>query len=285
LEPYPDIWIKRAENLWLQSLYANAEELFRSSFLPSHDHSHHLRVWNIAKQLLLELADTGHALSSSLVEGVLIACFFHDLGMVQSTRVDHGLLGKDLCQSWFSEGGRKAPPSMDRILYAIEMHDRKEARYYSDPESADSPGIIGILAVADDLEAMGVIGIYRYAEIYLQRGISLEELGKRILLNASQRFSNLTSSGKFPHMIQIYREQYDELIHFFTQYNLQVEQIEQAEKAEEGQLGVINYIRIRSMEKKVRPEELSSLAEKEGKDVMLREFFRRLRKELQNARS
>ncbi len=36
---------------------------------------------------------------------------------------------------------------------------------------------LGILSVADDLEAMGTIGIYRYAEIYLLRDISLENWG------------------------------------------------------------------------------------------------------------
>lgn len=285
MEQSPDIWIKQAETYWLHSLYAYAKELYQKSFLPSHDHSHHLRVWNIAKQVLRELASSQSPLSASLVEGVLISCFFHDLGMVQSTREDHGLLGRELCQNWFSEGGRKAPSSFDRILYAIEMHDRKEARFYADPESAASPGILGILSVADDLEAMGVIGIYRYAEIYLQRGIPLEELGKRVLINAIQRFSNLRSSGMFPQTIRKYQVQFDELCHFYTQYNLQLTQVEKAALVEEGQLGTINYIRTRSMEAKVRPENLISLAEEEGKNAMLREYFSRLRKELHNARN
>jgi HD superfamily phosphodiesterase len=285
LGPNKDIGINQAEKYWLQSLYAYAKELFQTSFLPSHDHTHHLRVWNIAKQILREMANTHSTLSPSLVEGVLISCFFHDLGMVQSTREDHGILGKDLCRLWFSENDRTPPPSFERILYAIEIHDRKEARYYSDPESAGSPGILGILAVADDLEAMGVIGIYRYAEIYLHRGISLEELGTRILANANQRFNNLLSSGMFPRTIQKYRVQFDELRNFFIQYNLQLKQVKNAEKIREGQLGVINYIRTRSMEGKVRPEDLSSLAEEEEKDSMLREYFSRLRKELLNARN
>jgi hypothetical protein len=89
----------------------------------------------------------------------------------------------------------------------------------------------------------------------------------------------------FPRMIQKYRQQFDELIYFFTLYNLQMGQVEQAEKVENGQLGVINYIRTRSMEGKVRPEDLSSLAEQEGNETMLREYLSRLRKELLNARN
>jgi len=285
LERKPDIWIDQAEKNWLHSVYAYAEGLFQSSFLPSHDHTHHLRVWNIAKQLLREMAAVHNSVSPSLVEAVLISAFFHDLGMVQSIREDHGVLGRELCLDWFRKSGHERPASFDSILDAIEMHDRKEAWVYSDPERDGAPGILGILSAADDLEAMGVIGIYRYAEIYLQRGIPLKELGQRVLRNANQRFSNLSSLAIFAGLVGKYRSQFDELTRFYTQYNLQLEQAENAGTVHEGELGVINYIRIRSMEGKVRPEDLSSQAEKEGIEYMLREYFSRLRKELLNARN
>ncbi len=279
-----DICINQAEEKWLHSLYTHARELYRTTYLPSHDHTHHLRVWNISKQLLRELDTTPSSLSPWLAEGALISAFFHDLGMAQSTREDHGRLGRDLCRYWFSERGHVIPPGFDRILEAIEKHDRKEARFYPDPETETSPGILGILSVADDLEAMGVIGIYRYAEIYLHRGISLEELGNRILENAEQRYLNLTSSGICPGVIGDYRLQFEELTQFFALYNQQLKQVEQAHTVREGQLGVINYIRTRSMEDKIRPEDLGRMAKEEGIKLMLRDFFSKLGNELEKAR-
>ena len=230
------------------------------------------------------MASPPSSLSPALVEGVLIATLFHDLGMVQSTREDHGSLGKELCRTWFSDSGHTPPGNFDRILEAIEMHDRKEARIYPDKESGRSPGILGILSVADDLEAMGVIGIYRYAEIYLCRGVALEKLGMLILENAEQRFRNLSSSGIAPKVIGEYKQEFDVLIRFFTRYMQQLQETDQPEKAADGQLGVINYIRTRSIEQKIRPEDLANLAEEEGVELMIKNFFSTLKNELEKER-
>ena len=277
-----DIWIARAEEHWLHELYAHAKEVFRSSFLPSHDHAHHLRVWNLSKRLLQDIDTIQHPLSPALVDGVLIASFFHDLGMAQSTREDHGRLGRDLCQSWFSESGHSPPAEFETILEAIEWHDTKEARIY--PEAGSPPGILGILSVADDLEAMGVIGIYRYAEIYLLRGIPLALLGTRVLENAGKRIRNLTSPGIFTQVMEEYQQQFEELTRFYTQYNRQWLSVEEPERAEQGQLGVIHYIRKRSLEGKVRPEDLITNAGEEGKGPMILDFFSKLKHELEKER-
>ena len=279
-----DIWIGQAEENWLHALYSHARKLYRSTFLPSHDHSHHLRVWNISKQLLKEIAVLDSSLTPALVEGVLIAALFHDLGMAQSTREDHGRLGRELCRSWFSESGHPPPPEFDGILEAIELHDRKEARFYPDPQTGTSAGILGILSVADDLEAMGAIGIYRYAEIYLLRGLALEDLGNRILENAADRFLNLSSSGIGTRIIEEYRKQFDELTRFYNLYNRQLKEVDRADSILEGQLGVINYIRSHGIGKKIRPEDLCILAEEEGAELMVSEYFRKLKNELEKER-
>ena len=73
-----DIWIRQAEDRWLDLLYSNAKRLFRKNTLPSHDHSHHMRVWNLSKSLLREISTFNPGIGRSLVEGVLIAAFFHD---------------------------------------------------------------------------------------------------------------------------------------------------------------------------------------------------------------
>lgn len=278
-----DIWIVQAEKNWLHALYSHAEEVFQNTFLPSHDQSHHLRVWNISKQLLKEISTLHSFLTPAMVEGVLIASFFHDLGMVESTREDHGNLGMELCRSWFSENAYPAPSNFDRILEAIELHDRKEARIY--PAAGTPPGILGILSVADDLEALGLIGIYRYAEIYLCRGISLEHLGTRIRENAEHRFSNLSSSPLAPGIIGEYEKQFHELTRFYAGYMQELQEVDQPEKSLDGHLGVINYIRTRGISQKIHPEDLAKLAQEEEMDPVIQEYFSSLKNELEKKRA
>ena len=284
MEPGIDIWIARAEELWLQDLLAFAKKTYRLTFLPSHDHSHHLRVWNLSKRILREESASHDYLNQDLVEGVLISALFHDLGMAESTREDHGRLGRELCRSWFADRGGPLPAAWKGILPAIEKHDRKDAGVYSAARADAASTLLGILSVADDLEAMGVIGIYRYAEIYLHRGIPMEELGEAVLKNAERRFSHLKQQGLCPGLIEKHAPQYEALSRFYALYNQQLAEVERADKEREGHLGVINYIRSRSMKEKVRPESLGLLAEKEGASIELRDYFSQLAHEIQNAR-
>lgn len=259
----------------MDALYANARELFQNSPLPSHDHSHHLRVWNLCKFLLREISTFNSRLDYSLVEGVLIASFFHDLGMAFSSREDHGLAGSELCLFWFREGGRETPQRFEEILKAIELHDRKDKQIYSSFNRESSPEILGVLSVADDLEAMGTIGIYRYAEIYLQRGIPLEELGARILENAHTRFVNLSQGCQLcSRVLEEFRPQYQALRHFFEKYTLQLKNSADPERVHTGPLGVINYIRTGGL-----PQPAP-----EGGDQELRDYFKKLDDELEQAR-
>jgi len=280
-----DIWIRQAEEDWLDLLVAHAEECFRATWLPSHDQSHHLRVWNIGKALLRELSGYNSTIDPSLIEGVLIASLFHDIGMASSTREDHGRLGKEQCESWFQRAGRKEPARMEEILDAIELHDIKDKRVYASFRPDSPPEILGILSVADDLEAMGTIGIYRYAEIYLKRNILLEELGTRVLENARSRFENLSEGCRMCHqLIETYRRQYDELGHFFEQYQRQLEGTSNAEAVRTGSLGVINYIRTLGLLQQVSPLYLFAETEKEHADEEVCRYFRALKYEMEQAR-
>lgn len=276
--------INRAEDTWLSPLYSNAESLFSDAFLPSHDHSHHLRVWNLSKSLLLEISRMNSSVDESLVEGVLIAAFFHDLGMVYSTREDHGRLGGDLCKTWFREKGIALPERFEEILEAIELHDIKEKGSYSKINRSDQPRILSLLSIADDLEAFGTIGIYRYAEIYLLRDISLAQLGDRILANAERRFQNLQESCKpYPSIIEKHQEEYAILQDFYQSYRLQLQNETIPEKVFAGHLGVINYIRAFGMEKHKDPESFPELLKNE--DSFVSTYFRTLKNELEKARN
>ena len=276
--------IDRAEDTWLSPLYSNAESLFSDAFLPSHDHTHHQRVWNLCKSLLMEISRKNSNMDQSLVDGVLIAAFFHDLGMVRSTREDHGKLGKELCKAWFQENKIGAPDRFKEILDAIEMHDIKEKRSYSKITPYEQPAILSLLSIADDLEAFGTIGIYRYAEIYLLRHISLNELGDRILANAESRFQNLQESCKVcQSIIRKHQKEYEILRDFYISYNQQLEEEANPKKVFVDHLGVINYIRTLGMEQHISPENFPGSVENE--DTIVSTYFRTLKNELEQARN
>jgi HD superfamily phosphodiesterase len=205
----------------------------------------------------------------------LIAAFFHDLGMTTSTREDHGSLGSELCLRWFLERGVKVPERFDEITRAIELHDRKDIQIYKSFSPESAPEILGILSVADDLEALGIIGIYRYTEIYLERDIPLEELGMRILTNVSSRFEHLSDACRLCRkVLEKYRQQYDELCLFFEQYNVQLKAVSQVELVSFGPLGVINYIRRHGLEKSALDQA----------DSEVNDYFGKLEYELDQAR-
>ena len=270
-----EIWIDQAEATWLDELYKNAESLYQNKPLPSHDHTHHLRVWNLCKTLLRELVTFNSRMDQSLVEGVLIAAFFHDLGMVYSTREDHGTLGSEYCKRWFGETGSVAPERFEEILRAIELHDRKDEQIYKSFQPETPPEILGILSVADDLEALGTIGIFRYAEIYLMRGIALEELGMRILENVHTRFEKLSDGCRLCEgLVEKFRKEYDELCRFFDQYKLQLLTVSELDAVSSGPLGVINYIHRHALDK-------TGL---DGAESEVKDYFRKLEYELDQAR-
>lgn len=278
-----DIWISRAESRWLSSVSSYAEELFTNTFLPSHDHTHHQRVWNISKHLLKEISLFHTKLDLSLAEGVLIAAWFHDLGMAKSTREDHGQLGRELCESWLRKNGRSSPELFTEILSAIELHDIKKEGVYSAIRFNKRPGILSLLCIADDLEALGTIGIYRYAEIYLLRNIDLSELGSRILENVEIRYENLIKScSACTKLLREYEKQYEVLREFYKDYNIQVLQETQPAHVYTGPLGVINYIRTVGMEEKIRPEYLSKHIAQE--ETTVKSYFKTLSNELDQAR-
>lgn len=278
-----DIWISQAESHWLSFLSTHAEKLFSQTFLPSHDHTHHQRVWNICKNLLREISAMNVLLDEALVEGILIAAWFHDLGMVQSAREDHGRLGRELCDQWFRENGQNRPGLYTEILNAIELHDNKKELVYRAIQFNKRPGILSILSIADDLEAFGSIGIYRYAEIYLMRNIGILELGTRILENAEVRYENLMQScSACKNLVREYKAQYIILRDFYQDYKLQLLREDRPEHVYTGPLGVINYIRTLGMEEQIRPEYLSRNIAQE--DVRVKNYFKTLSNELDHAR-
>ncbi len=279
-----DIWMEEAETKWLHPLLAHVEACFESTFLPSHDHSHHLRVWKACRYLLMRIARFRDDLDPALVEGVLVSALFHDAGMSQSTKSDHGILGKEMCREYFRVNRSLRPDRWEEILEAIERHDQKTGEIYPGLSADSPPDILGILSLADDLEALGIIGIYRYTEIYLARGIPPAELGVRVLTNATERFRNIAAAFEnTPVNMKKIRNRYLELVDFFDGYNQQWIAGHRTDEVSWGHLGVVRSIRELCLEKKVRPEQISGVSGR--KTTFIPDFFTRLHDELEKKNS
>lgn len=177
--------ITEVESKWLKLLFSFNKQLFTSYYLPSHDHTHHLRVWQNAKDLIFCLSNYGVEINYAFVERLIIACMFHDTGLTITLDEKHGAASKRICQDYFSE--QNQPLNFNEILNAIEFHEDK--KYIKNSTSINS--INSILAVSDDIDAFGYIGIYRYTEIYLMRGLGMNEIGSKVLSNLESRFKNI----------------------------------------------------------------------------------------------
>ena len=82
--------LTKTEERWLKILYHAIKSEFIKHPLPSHDHTHHHRVWLFAKELLKALSDGGYDVDSTLAEKAIISAFFHDVGMTVTHKSSHG---------------------------------------------------------------------------------------------------------------------------------------------------------------------------------------------------
>ena len=175
------------ERKWLSLLYHHCQSGFSSVHLPSHDHTHHLRVWRFACQIAKSLWSQGMKLDEPSMEKLMIAVFFHDLGMIHNQGKEHGHESRLLCEDFFHHHPELQVHSLPEILAMVEHHDEKD---YSLAAKAHSPNIGAILNMADDLDAFGCIGVYRYAEIYWLRGIPVGKMPAAILPNLEKRHAH-----------------------------------------------------------------------------------------------
>jgi HD superfamily phosphohydrolase YqeK len=227
--------IKSAEKIYKDLLESFFICNYPENHLISHGLDHHRRVWKFAIELINHSAEEYQ--NSDFILKLIIACFLHDSGMSVDPGIRHGLHSKKLCEKFLMQNHMPVSDFSD-VLQAIEHHDDKE---YISPRNDDL--LLKILSVADDLDAFGFIGIYRYAEIYILRGISTADLGKKILENASNRFRNFSSSyEKFPDLVAKHQKRFDILTEFFNQYNSQCAAYLFNSKIPSGNCGIIEII-------------------------------------------
>jgi len=212
-------------------------KVFDISILPSHGIDHHRRVWVYAKEILHQLNDHGFNLDEPLPDKLIIACYLHDSGMSVDTGPRHGIEGRRVCEKFLLENNLSTVVFSD-VLQAIEQHDNKDYIY------ANQPGdLLTILSVADDLDAFGFIGIYRYLEIYITRETAMQEIGHQIIENSENRFQNfLRTYGFMSELIEKHTKRYSTILSFFNSYEQQVTSYKFNNKSISGHCGVAEII-------------------------------------------
>jgi hypothetical protein len=179
--------INIVEIKWLEKLSYECQRIFQPCHIPSHDFEHHKRVWTQAKLLLKSIENTGYIFDISFIENLIVVCFFHDTGLTINLGEDHGKASRELCRSFFNGHPNLEPEGFEEILQTIEFHENKN--YTANLPASFS--LLSVFAVADDADAFGYIGVYRYAEIYLMRNITPEDLAQKVLANLENRFNNI----------------------------------------------------------------------------------------------
>ena len=188
--------IAEVEQQWLSLLYNHCRKTFEGCFIPSHDHYHHYRVWHFARQLFSALDHAGKCPPTAKIEQAIISVFFHDLGLSRTLEENHGAESRDMCIDFFRSNKLPYPGGFDEILHAIEKHDEKSVIQATPGGAAGKYGLLNILRTCDDLDAFGYTGIYRYAEIYMLRGITDDILAERVLPNLANRYQNFSAASR-----------------------------------------------------------------------------------------
>ncbi len=202
---------KAAYNEYGGKLVAFFNERFGSTYLPSHNLDHHLRVWTYAASLVQQLRNNGFSFTDEFITALQIACHTHDIGLAFDRSENHGK-ASEIIASEFLKSTDLSPALKDDILMSVRNHDRKDYVIDSPPDS-----MLTILSVADDMDAFGYIGIYRYIEIYLERGIKEADIGQAVTSNLSTRYRHMRKVyGFLPVFIETQTRRYEIARDFFN---------------------------------------------------------------------
>ncbi len=250
-------------------------EVFGSTNLSSHDLDHHRSVWEYSKELMgLHDFIMPEEYNNYFVDKLLIASYLHDSGMSVDPGIRHGIHSRIFCERFLVQNLMK-PADFEDLLDTIENHDRKEYR-----KDVKPPALLVYLSVADDLDALGYKGIYRYSEIYLKRNVDFSDLGWLVISNVKDRFDNfLTYFGKFPVLAEKHQKRLDTVLDFFETYNEESKNYNFGNETPAGTCGVVDIIGC-SLNSKMPLGGLFELSKPFHKDQFISLFFDRLKGEL-----
>ena len=242
--------------------------------LYSHGIDHHRRVWYYARELLFIPSCQQNAMPCCHPSELIIACYLHDTGMSVEPGLRHGKVSREMCRQFLQKNNLDEKDFKD-VLDTIEYHDRKD--YFAETVRND---LLNVLSVADDLDAFGFTGIYRYSEIYLTRGITPLRIGHLILENAKKRFDNFeTIFGAETNYVQLHRKRYEILSSFFIHYNKQARSYDFMTEDIEGYCGVVQLFML-MLRNKMSLNDFFIEAKKYQDDVVIESYMDGLKSEL-----
>lgn len=266
--------VESAEVQFKQILEDFFTSVYDEKYLSSHGIDHHRRVWNNAKGLLSIKFDPDSELPLQFSIKLIIACYLHDIGVSVDSGIRHGKHSRNLCIDFLFKNNLPVSEYKD-LLETIENHDRKEY-----PDDSQINELLTILSIADDFDAFGFSGIYRYSEIYLMRGIKPEHIGEIIIENAAKRFDHFKRNFGFNNLLaQKHRDRFDILISFFSEYNKQVPSYRFDDQHLRGFCGVVEIF-IQMIKNKKEFNEIYSEQIKYPDDQVIQWYFNGLKTDL-----
>lgn len=293
-----ELLLKRVENKWLKILFDRCKEKFSKKRLISHDHFHHLRTWFWAKELFRALEKNNINIKETDLEKAIIAIFFHDVGMIKTIDKEHGRISREMCELFFKENKLEIIKGFREVLEAIERHS--EENYETEKKTGKRlrKDVFSILRASDDLDALGAIGVFRYAEIYFLRKIPIKELPNKVLKNLQERYNNFQNIyGELRQFSGKQKKRFDFIRNFYQDFKKEVEEKRYSERTFSGAIGVFNLL-IKYITKAAQLR-WASLASKRWGDVSMiginekilknssdryvLEFFRQFDKEINNS--
>ncbi len=266
--------ITREESKYINLLEKFFIKTWGETLLWSHDLNHHKRVWEYAKEILIFSPDILADADPDLVTKVLISCYLHDIGMAIDPGLNHGQSSRELCEIFLHLNHLDISNSRD-MLQAIENHDNKDYN-----NRRNNYNLLTILSAADDLDAFGYIGIYRYAEIYLLRGIDPLRIGYLIRENATGRFENFRSLfEKNQNLFLKHKGRFKILDEFFERYNLELINYRFGTGEPDGHCGIIEILS-NQIRNNISAETLISNPGKYSGNFLITGFFNSVKSEI-----
>ena len=244
--------------------------VFNEKQLPSHDLTHHRRVWNYSKKLLLLFNEQYPEKVNILPGKLIISSYLHDIGMTIEKGPRHGTHSMLLCKEFLMKNNFRLEDYSD-VLETIENHDNKNYN----PEGTTNT-LLKLLSVADDLDAFGYTGIYRYSEIYTLRGIPVPELADLVRQNALKRFENFASEFLiFSDFVEIHRKRFKILDEFFRNLDRETK-LKSESKSYSDVINLLGEITKGGL----RFDDLQENIPKYSDNIFVIDFFRKLSQEL-----
>jgi HD domain len=268
--------LKQVETGWKYQLFQQTQKLFKDSCIPSHNEWHHLRVWKYASEILYLLNKKGIAISESEILELMIAVFFHDTGLSISQEQDHGKYSREICEKFLRETNIPVHLNTEKVLKAIEYHDDKTYTKNNPLILNQKLNIAAVLNIADDLDAFGIIGVYRYIEIYLLRNIPPENFADKVIPNLKTRFYHFKSQCiEFQDIVNIHQTRYQQTLDFFKELDKEFQK-RSTNKENNIKIKIILFIQEMTKPGRYTLKEISETAIKKADSDEERLFFEKL---------